>query len=129
MQGALSPSEGTWSAGTPDALATRSSRLSWKSETEDRGKAHGLRQLYVVSGRRFSLVAVSVPHTSYSAKIPESFSLSACEITIESKLPLPGEGLTAGNGKLTVTYVLPKESSYHSFVFFLYSFPDYTCNL
>ncbi|XP_039989550.1 A-kinase anchor protein 13-like isoform X2 [Xiphias gladius] len=41
MQGALSPSEGTWSAGTPDALATRSSRLSWKSETEDRGGGGG----------------------------------------------------------------------------------------
>ncbi|XP_029289103.1 A-kinase anchor protein 13-like [Cottoperca gobio] len=42
-QGALSPSEGALSVGTPDAAAPRSPRLSWKSETEDRGggKAEG----------------------------------------------------------------------------------------
>ncbi|XP_037622082.1 A-kinase anchor protein 13-like isoform X4 [Sebastes umbrosus] len=36
-EGALSPTEGALSVGTPDAVAPRSSRLSWKSETEDRG--------------------------------------------------------------------------------------------
>lgn len=37
MEGALSLSEGI-----PDAVAPQSSRLSWKSETEDRGTVHGL---------------------------------------------------------------------------------------
>ncbi|KAK1887589.1 A-kinase anchor protein 13, partial [Dissostichus eleginoides] len=36
-QDAFSPSEGALSGGRPDAVAPRSSRLSWKSETEDRG--------------------------------------------------------------------------------------------
>ncbi|KAF3854151.1 hypothetical protein F7725_022206 [Dissostichus mawsoni] len=34
---AFSPSEGALSGGRPDTVAPRSSRLSWKSETEDRG--------------------------------------------------------------------------------------------
>ncbi|XP_056267058.1 A-kinase anchor protein 13-like, partial [Pseudoliparis swirei] len=34
---ALSPTEGALPVGTPDAVTPRSSRLSWKSETEDRG--------------------------------------------------------------------------------------------
>ncbi|XP_070763222.1 A-kinase anchor protein 13-like [Enoplosus armatus] len=37
VQGALSPSEGALSVGTSDAVASRSSRLSWNSETDDRG--------------------------------------------------------------------------------------------
>ncbi|XP_044047786.1 A-kinase anchor protein 13-like isoform X3 [Siniperca chuatsi] len=37
IQGALSPSEGALSGGTADAVAPLSSRLFWKSETEDRG--------------------------------------------------------------------------------------------
>ncbi|XP_033941104.1 A-kinase anchor protein 13-like isoform X3 [Pseudochaenichthys georgianus] len=36
-QDAFSPSEGALSGGIPDAVAPHSSRLSWKSETEDRG--------------------------------------------------------------------------------------------
>ncbi|XP_031734591.1 A-kinase anchor protein 13-like isoform X5 [Anarrhichthys ocellatus] len=36
-QGALSPTEGALSVGTPDPVTPRSSRLSWKSKTEDRG--------------------------------------------------------------------------------------------
>ncbi|XP_034052301.1 A-kinase anchor protein 13-like [Gymnodraco acuticeps] len=36
-QDIFSPSEGALSGGRPDAVAPRSSRLSWKSETEDRG--------------------------------------------------------------------------------------------
>lgn len=36
MQGDIIPIDST--AGTGDAVAPRSSRLSWKSETEDRGK-------------------------------------------------------------------------------------------
>ncbi|XP_069018084.1 A-kinase anchor protein 13-like isoform X2 [Embiotoca jacksoni] len=37
MQGAFHPSEGALSAGTADTVAPPSSRLSWQSETEDRG--------------------------------------------------------------------------------------------
>uniref|UniRef100_UPI0037E78F37 A-kinase anchor protein 13-like isoform X2 n=1 Tax=Semicossyphus pulcher TaxID=241346 RepID=UPI0037E78F37 len=37
VQGALGPSEGALSGGATDPAAPRSSRLSWKSETEDRG--------------------------------------------------------------------------------------------
>ncbi|XP_054475258.1 A-kinase anchor protein 13 isoform X2 [Anoplopoma fimbria] len=36
-QGALSPTEEALPVGTPDPVTPRSSRLSWKSETEDRG--------------------------------------------------------------------------------------------
>ncbi|XP_051239077.1 A-kinase anchor protein 13 isoform X3 [Dicentrarchus labrax] len=41
IQGALSPNEGTMSMGTPDAVISLSTRLSWKSETEERGKGGG----------------------------------------------------------------------------------------
>ncbi|XP_018534079.2 A-kinase anchor protein 13 isoform X3 [Lates calcarifer] len=37
LQGAHSPSERAWSVGSPDDAVSQSSRLSWKSETEDRG--------------------------------------------------------------------------------------------
>ncbi|XP_039665953.1 A-kinase anchor protein 13 isoform X4 [Perca fluviatilis] len=37
----LSPSEGALSVDTPDAVAPRSSRLAWKSQTEDRGGGGG----------------------------------------------------------------------------------------
>ncbi|XP_068578877.1 A-kinase anchor protein 13-like isoform X4 [Cebidichthys violaceus] len=40
-QGALSPTEGALSVGTPDPVTPRSSRLSWKSKTEDRGGGGG----------------------------------------------------------------------------------------
>ncbi|GLD67172.1 A-kinase anchor protein 13-like isoform X1, partial [Lates japonicus] len=36
LHGAHSPSEGAWSVGSPDDAVSQSSRLSWKSETEDR---------------------------------------------------------------------------------------------
>ncbi|XP_027134513.1 A-kinase anchor protein 13-like isoform X5 [Larimichthys crocea] len=41
IQGGSSSSEGALSLGTPEAVAPRSSRLSWKSETEDRGGGGG----------------------------------------------------------------------------------------
>ncbi|KAK5867946.1 hypothetical protein PBY51_012398 [Eleginops maclovinus] len=44
-QEAYSPSEGSLSGGAPDAVTPRSSRLSWKSETEDRGGGMGERGL------------------------------------------------------------------------------------
>ncbi|XP_008301720.1 uncharacterized protein LOC103373583 isoform X1 [Stegastes partitus] len=37
MQEAFSPGKGTLSSGTPETAAPQNSRLSWKSETEDRG--------------------------------------------------------------------------------------------
>ncbi|XP_040893517.1 A-kinase anchor protein 13 isoform X2 [Toxotes jaculatrix] len=41
VQGALSPSEVAWSEDTPGSVAPQGSRLSWKSETEDRGGGGG----------------------------------------------------------------------------------------
>ncbi|TNN74013.1 hypothetical protein EYF80_015834 [Liparis tanakae] len=49
---ALSPTEGALPVGTPDAVTPRSSRLSWKSETEDRGKACRL-VFYVSQQKQF----------------------------------------------------------------------------
>lgn len=51
---ALSPTEGALPVGTPDAVTPRSSRLSWKSETEDRGKA--CRLVFYVSQQKLFFV-------------------------------------------------------------------------